>query len=107
VSAVARVEPVAGWLISLPPSTNNLYANTPHGRRKTPEYRQWLREAGWQLRAQIAQPVAGKTFALSIAAPLTRRRDLGNCLKATEDLLVELGLLPDDRWIEPRHAKGE
>lgn len=88
------------FTLTLPPSTNNLYVNTPQGRRKSPGYRSWLIAAGWQLRVQRAQPVVGKTFALSIRAPLDRRRDLSNIIKATEDLLVELQLLPDDRWID-------
>lgn len=87
------------WL-PVAPSTNNLYVSTPHGRRKAPGYRQWLETAGWRIKEQRVQPVPGKRWGLAIEAPVNHRRDLSNCLKATEDLIVELGLISDDRWID-------
>lgn len=87
------------WL-PLAPSANSLYANTPHGRRKADGYRKWLTEAGWRIREQRVQPVPGKRWGLAIAAPVSRRRDLDNVLKATCDLIVEMQLIPDDRHLD-------
>ena len=93
---IARVS----FFLPLAPSTNALYANTPHGRRKSPGYRKWLIDAGWRIREQRVQPVPGTRWGLAIAAPVNHRRDLSNCLKATEDLIVELQLISDDRYID-------
>jgi crossover junction endodeoxyribonuclease RusA len=93
---------MAEWKIPVPPSANNLFINRPGGgRAKSPAYRKWIEEAGWRLREQLAQPVAGKTFSLTIYAPVNRQRDISNVIKATEDLLVSMGLIPvDDRYID-------
>lgn len=73
-----------------PPSTNSLYS----GRRfKTERYKAWLEAAGWELKLQRVQPVAG-AFMLSIRLP--GKCDLDN-LKAVPDLLVGMGIIPDDR----------
>lgn len=86
--------------VPVPPSTNNLYANTPHGRRKTPEYRRWLTASGWELAAQRVRILTGEHFALHIRVPVNRRRDISNCIKAMEDLIVEQRIIPDDRWVD-------
>jgi Holliday junction resolvase RusA-like endonuclease len=90
----------ASFYLPLAPSTNALYANTPHGRRKVEGYRKWLQEAGWRIKEQRVQPVPGKRWGLAIAAPVTYRRDLDNVLKATCDLLVEMQIIKNDRWID-------
>lgn len=95
-----RPPPVRFTLTTPPPSTNNLYANTPHGRRKTPEYRRWLTASGWEMAAQRVRVLTGERFALYIEAPVNRRRDISNCIKAVEDLMVEQRLIPDDRWVD-------
>lgn len=93
---------MAEWKIPVPPSANNLFINRPDGgRAKSPAYKKWIYEAGWRLREQLAQPVAGKTFSLMIYAPVNRQRDISNVIKATEDLLVGMALIPvDDRYID-------
>lgn len=73
-----------------PPSTNALYS----GRRfKTASYKAWINEAGWELKMQHWQPVKG---AFELLVQLPGRGDLDN-LKAVPDLLVSMGVIPDDR----------
>ena len=97
---IPYVEDVTRFWLPVAPTTNNLYENTGHGRRKSAGYRSWLNEAGWRIKEQRVQPVPGKRWALRIEAPVDHRRDLSNCLKATEDLIVEMGLISDDRYID-------
>src|SRR5215510_11420929 len=76
--------------LPVPPSTNNLFLNVGArgGRIKSPGYRSWIKEAGWELR--LAHPVKiMSTVAVSVALGLASRRpDVDNCLKALLDLLV-------------------
>lgn len=103
---IPYVEDVTRFWLPIAPTANNLYENTgpsqwaARGRRKTTGYRQWLQDAGWRIREQRVQPIPGKRWALRIEAPVNHRRDLSNCLKATEDLIVEMGLISDDRYID-------
>jgi Holliday junction resolvase RusA-like endonuclease len=94
--------------LPLPTSANDLWTPTRKGLRKSDAYRAWLKEAGWLAMAQRQRKVSGP-YKISISAvrPDNRRRDLGNLLKATEDLLVGIGLIDDDsksemivmRWV--------
>lgn len=97
---IPYVEDVTRFWLPIAPTTNNLYANTPQGRRKTQDYRSWLTQAGWRIRVEKVQPIPGKRWALRIQAAVNHRRDLSNCLKATEDLIVEMNLVSDDRYID-------
>lgn len=84
--------------LPFPPSVNNLYVNVPgKGRIKSPEYRQWLAEAGWLLKAQKPAKVEG-AYRLAIIAdrPDRRARDLDNLAKAVSDLLKKQGVITDD-----------
>lgn len=81
--------------IPVPPSSNNLFANGRRGRFKTAEYKSWIDEAGWTVKAQKPTPVKGP-YKLFITVPKIRG-DLGNREKAVSDLLVSLGLIDDDR----------
>jgi Holliday junction resolvase RusA-like endonuclease len=85
--------------LTLPPSTNNLYANYGNRRRKTSQYRSWLEEAGWCLKP--CPPMDDRQeWYISIVAIVTRRRDLDNIIKPTVDALVKSGKAPDDRWLD-------
>jgi len=102
------------FLCPIPPTGNNLTRNTSEREKaamrargkgtiprvKTITYKNWREQAGWRLKLQGVQPLIAKSYQLSIAAPVNHARDLGNCLKATEDLLVWLGIISDDRWID-------
>jgi hypothetical protein len=97
MSALAIVVPI-------PPSANRLTRNVRgRGRVNTAAYIGWLEEAGHAV--VMAWRAAGRpTFVPPLAVTLQlgladRRRDAGNCLKPTEDMLVKsIPGLPDDRW---------
>lgn len=91
--------------LPIPPSVNELTVNLKNGgRAKSAVYKRWIEEARWHV--MIAWRNAGKPewpaetpIALRLEVGLEgRRRDLGNCLKAVEDLLVANLPIPDDRW---------
>ena len=88
------------------PSTNNLFVNRSRGiqggRFKDADYRRWLHDAGWIVKLQHPAPVLG-IVAVLIEAPLHRRRDLDNSLKAALDLIVQLGLIENDNLIDDLH----
>ena len=80
-----------------PPSTNNLYANTPRGRIKSARYRSWIAAVGWDLKLQKVEKVGGQV-ALDIEVERTSAcADVSNRVKALEDLLVAHGVIDDDR----------
>lgn len=93
--------------LPLPPSANALFANVRgKGRVKTAEYKAWIEEARWHIITAwrtAGQPEVGRDtpMRLSLRLGLTgRRRDLGNCLKAVEDVLVRELPIPDDRYTD-------
>lgn len=106
----------AGWRLTsiifklpVPPSVNNLYVNHrgslggKKGRVKGAFYRAWLHDAGWEIRRQtmgFEPPMFPGTVAVDIKAPLNRRRDLDNSLKALLDVLVKMGIIVDDCFID-------
>lgn len=93
-------------LLPIPPSTNNLYVNrrgSLSGRRKGAEYALWLHAAGWAVKLQAGAfmpPLISGLVAVDIQAPLNRRRDLDNSLKALLDLLVKMCIISDDNLID-------
>lgn len=83
--------------IPFPPSANRLWRNVGAKTLKSAEYRAWLESAGWAVKAQRPQIVRGPySMTLIAGRPDNRRRDLGNLLKATEDLLMAVGAIEDD-----------
>lgn len=82
--------------LAVPPSTNAAYTNVPGvGRVKTKAYREWIRGELKVLIAQRAQPVT-TPVSIEIFLPLGVRGDASNRIKATEDILVRAGVIPDD-----------
>ena len=77
-----------------PPSANRLWTSN---HRKTPEYRAWLNEAGWQIKTQKAVSIAGP-ISVIISVPGNGRRDLDNHCKPTLDLLSGMSLIDGDRF---------
>lgn len=95
-------------VLSLPPSTNNLYWNVAgKGRVKTDDYRAWLEAAGWELKAQKAGQIKGHVGVQFHAGLMRRRRDLDNLLKPTLDALVMWGIIEDDSWVADIHARWD
>jgi crossover junction endodeoxyribonuclease RusA len=88
------------FTVSMPPSTNNLYANKPGGGRfKTKAYAEWIAANEYlvALAAKDGRKIAGPyALVVSIGKPDKRKRDIANCLKALEDLLVSVGAVRDD-----------
>lgn len=78
-------------------SNNDLWMIAGRRLIKTPEYRAWLIECGWEIRRQKVKPVKGH-YRLQIEALKTggRRQDIGNLIKATDDLLVGMQIVEDD-----------
>ncbi|WP_188408759.1 RusA family crossover junction endodeoxyribonuclease [Agaricicola taiwanensis] len=95
--------------LPFPPSVNNLFRNAQKGRVKTERYAEWANVAGWMLKSQKPGRVEGKfALALVVQRKDNRKRDIGNLLKAVEDLLVEHGVIQDDSLAERIHiAWGE
>jgi crossover junction endodeoxyribonuclease RusA len=88
--------------IPYPPSANRLWRNVPgKGTLKSALYRAWQTAAAVSIRQQTREKIAGP-YCLSLEAerPDRRRRDLGNLLKATEDCLVDCGVITDDSLSE-------
>jgi Holliday junction resolvase RusA-like endonuclease len=90
------------YAITPPPSVNNLYPTIRGRRVKSSQYRAWLSEAGWQLKAQQAKPIRGPVE-ISIIVPDNNRRDLDGYLKPTLDLLVSHGIIEGDKCKTVRH----
>jgi len=86
--------------LSLPPSTNNLFATDRSSRRRfrTAEYLAWVKENGYRLNAQRPLLMAGKVILLiELEEPKTaHRQDCTNRVKAVEDLLVSHRIIQGD-----------
>lgn len=101
--------------IPAPPSANNLFTNVETGRSygrsrvKSLKYRDWLREAGWEVKRQ-APPFFDKPgVRVLIEIDFSRQRDLDNGIKALLDLLVYVHVLADDSLVDDLHIirRGE
>lgn len=104
--------PLASFLIPTPPSVNNLFVNLQTGRVvgsqrrarggriKTPDYRAWLAEAGWQINIQRVPKLGDGPFRVVVEVPCFRNRDLDNTLKPILDLITRQGLWADDCWAD-------
>lgn len=90
--------------IDVPPSANHLYANVAgKGRIKTRKYRSWIKTAGWEAKAAVGTRKVEGAWALDISVNVHGNRDITNCIKAIEDLVVRLGLTADDRRNRDTH----
>jgi Holliday junction resolvase RusA-like endonuclease len=88
-----------------PPSKNQLRKRTRTGVARTDHYRDWLENAGKEIMVQRARKPRGVKgrYKLSIQAvrpAIVRKRDLGNLLEATEDLLTAMQVVEDDSLSE-------
>lgn len=98
--------------LPVPPSTNNLFVarRDGKGRAKTSEYKAWVEAAGKWIMTQPRRLIDGPVR-VEIEAPVGRTRDIDNIAKPTLDLLVTMGVIQDDRYVDElrivRVAKGE
>ena len=98
--------------LPIPPTTNRLFPTVRGRRICSEEYKAWKQEAGWSvLQAKVAPYAVPVALTLTIRGGkgFTTRRDLTNCWKSVEDLLVAHGLIPDDNvnWIPEHHDRYE
>lgn len=82
--------------VAIPPSVNNLFANTANGRVKSGRYRTWRNAAGWDVKQQKARPIHGPVHLTYTYEEGATRADLGNLEKGATDMLVDLGLIDGD-----------
>jgi hypothetical protein len=87
----------------LPPSSNNAYA-TFNGRRiPSRELKAWRIEARCAITEEMAfgsVATFGKPYALHYRFNVNHQSDIANREKAATDLLVALGIVPDDCWCD-------
>ena len=76
-----------------PPTKNRLYYNGSHA--KTKAYRQWCKNAGWEIIIAGHKRITGPVEIEIALAPDTRG-DTGNYETPTTDLLVTHGIIVDD-----------
>ncbi len=87
-------------VLPMPPSTNRLFANVARkGRVRSRVYSDWSTEAGWALKQQPRHSFPGDVELSMRFGPRDRRSDVTNRIKAAEDLLVEHGIIADDRFV--------
>ena len=94
----------AHWLtIPPPPSVNALFANAAgKGRVRSARYKQWAIAAGWRLQSQRSNwptIAPGQSYCIALRLPVDYRSDIDNAGKAPIDLLVSLGVVPDDKHL--------
>ena len=86
-------------ILSMPPTSNNLFSGNGKRRYRSAQYKAWSQEAGWELARQRPAKVLGQvSILIQVEEPKTERQtDLANREKATIDLLVEHGIIEGDR----------
>ncbi len=93
------IEPLT-IVIPMPPSVNRLFANASRGGRiRSRVYSDWSTEAGWTLKQQPRHNFPGDVELLMRFGPRDRRSDVSNRVKAGEDIIVEHGIIADDRFV--------
>jgi crossover junction endodeoxyribonuclease RusA len=86
--------------LPFPPSTNNLFKNVGKRRALTDAYKAWRDEAGWSLKMQRPGQLEGSVSVTIAVQRKPNRGDIDNRAKAVLDLLVEHGVIEDDRLVE-------
>lgn len=98
-------------VLPTPPSANRIWrtGRRPNGKPITyasPEYRTWLRNAGWEAKMQaVGKPKITGSYRLEIV--VGSRGDVDNRIKAVSDLLVDMKITPDDRHCVSVTARKE
>lgn len=89
-----------------PISSNEVWARTGRGMRKSDAYNGWLKEVGYMLNRQKPGTVKGK-YKLSIDAtrPDKRRRDIDNIIGSVSDALQAFGVIENDYLCESISAR--
>jgi Holliday junction resolvase RusA-like endonuclease len=83
--------------VPLPPSVNASFRNVADlGRTRTAAYNRWRDNAGWLVKS-MKPPTFDGPFSVEIVAPQAMRLDIDNIIKPLVDLLVWIGVTPDDK----------
>lgn len=98
-------------LSRVPPSANNLFAtNRKTGARfKSRDYVKWLKFSQAEILLQRPAKHEGRVDIL-VRVPQSQVRassDASNRIKAAEDLIVSMGVIPDDRMKHVRRSAAE
>lgn len=92
-------------LLPEPPSVNDLYGNSPKGRRRTLTYSRWLKAALSEIVIQFIPFVPGNVTVSAIVPRKNARRDIDNTIKACLDALVKGYVIEDDNKVVELHFK--
>lgn len=88
-------------LLPIPPSVNGMWINIPgRGRARSKDYRRWKTAAGWELMLQKPKKIVGPYEVRILIGRKSRRADIDNRIKGLVDLLVEHGVVEDDRHMQ-------
>ena len=87
--------------LPLPPSVNHYKKISINGvPYSIKAYRAWKNEAGWLLKSQMMKVAHKKLIDdVTVAIVFERRGDLDNRVKPLLDLLVECGVMQDDKQV--------
>lgn len=92
--------------IPLPPTSNNMFFNRPHGGRgKTTEYKAWREAAAWAIKTQRPPLFKGDVCITLLIERPTVTSDLDNRIKACCDALQSAGVIENDNRIIDIHAR--
>lgn len=88
--------------LGLPPSVNAMYRAVRGGVIKSRKYRAWERVALQEIALKKLPALTGPKFHAhyTFDRPDNKRRDVDNFVKASADILVKAGLIPDDKLID-------
>lgn len=95
-------KPISLVLQGLPPSANSIWRAVDGKVLKSAEYRSWLKEQAWDLKAQAGSRRMRGHYELTVTFGKlnNRRMDLDNRLKPLGDLLVASGIVRDDSYCQ-------
>lgn len=96
--------PAVSLVLPLPVSTNRLHVGSGKSRRRTEDYSAWRDAAGWEIvqarpRLTVKALPARCWWRSRLRWPVNDAADSDNRIKALHDLLVSMGVTPDDRWL--------
>jgi crossover junction endodeoxyribonuclease RusA len=90
----------------MPPSANAIWHSNRGHVHKSAAYKAWLKQAGWEARAQHPDKIEGAyRLSIEVTRPDKRHRDLDNLIKPISDLLTGLGVIRDDSECEEISAR--
>lgn len=88
--------------LPMPPSVNGLYANKKAGgRTKTAEYKAWRKLASTNIKESHRQALGPYKISIQLRqSAVSSLSDIANREKSVSDLLVEHGVIKDDRYCQ-------